>query len=178
MPQLKKIKAYDTIIKLILLSTAIALIISSSGCIHIDLGNPFKDPEKKPTEYQIVDKLDPPITQTFDFNNLNSIETSITKPFYVQDGTEWVNVSIEIIINTYFNTSIWNSTMIERYVTIIIDGPEGVYFDQKFTESTKFLRPLIPPSSGTWIIKVEGRGWGYEDTKDHFEISATAYEPV
>jgi hypothetical protein len=165
--------------KMVILFLLVVILTSICGCIHIDFGDPFKSPEQKPTEFQVITKPGFPVSHTFDIENDEDVEESKTQPFHVLKYTEWVNISIEVTINNFelINSSVINSSILERYVHVTIKGPEGLYLDQKFIESTKILRPLIPPTPGKWIVSVDARGFGYSGTYDSFKINVVAYEP-
>lgn len=158
----------------------IFLVFSTSGCIHIDLGDPFKDPEDKPLEFNVVTKQGFPINHTFDTLDDQRLEKSRTQPFIVFKHTKWVNVSISVVLNDFgfLNSSITNSTIIDRYVHISLKNPEGIYFDHNFKESEKRLVPLIPLTFGKWIVSVEAKGFGYGGTYDSFMVNVKANEPI
>ena len=80
----------------------IIIFLSTSGCIHIDLGNPFKSEEEKPPEYRIITKPGFPLKHTFNINDpWNPIESEKSQPFIVKKMTEWVNISINVVLNTF-----------------------------------------------------------------------------
>ena len=167
--------------KIATISIIIILVLLTSGCIHIDLGNPFHEPKPKITEYKIVTKEGFPIKHVFNFAEDPDFMHSQTKPFYVYKGTEWVNISIIIVINTYMvinNTPI-NLSFLERYVKITIKNPEGkVDYQKRFVESVEQLRPVDKPETGTWIVEVEAKGIGDDETYDYYEVNVVAYEPA
>ena len=166
----------------ILIALLIVLTVLSSGCIHIDFGDPFKTHEPRPKEFQIVTKEGFPLNHTFDTISDQAFEITKTKPFYVKEYTEWVNISIEVVINKIenINTSIINlSTLLDRSVKVKLTGPNDiVYYQQEFTESDSRLLPVVPPSVGVWKVEVIAKGFGYGDIHDSFEIIVIAYEPT
>jgi hypothetical protein len=166
--------------KIFLISLLVILLISSSGCIHVDLGNPFKEPEPEVTDFRIITKEGFPLTHVFNFEEDSDIRHSDTQPFYVKKDTEWVNISIIVIINNYefLNNSPLNISFLEQYVRVTLTGPnEEIYYSNKFTESAELLRPLDAPESGRWIVAVEAKGFGYQGNYDSYTINVVAYEP-
>ena len=152
-----------------------------SGCIHIDFGNPFKDKEPEPTEFQIITKEGFPIYYKFDIYEDPELKYSKTQPFYIPKGTEWINISIIVVFESYeyMNLSIINLSSLERYVHITVTNPENeIIYGEKFMESVELLRSPMPPTPGPWIVGIEAKGMGYEDTYDYFEINVVTYEPV
>jgi hypothetical protein len=162
------------------ISFLVLLLSFSTGCIHVDLGNPFQEPEPKVTDFSIVTKQGFPLQHVFNFEEDSDIKHSETQPFYVKKDTEWVNISIIVIINNYefINNSPVNITILEQYVRVTLTGPDDeIYYNNKFTESAELLRPLDAPESGRWIVSVEARGFGYQGNYDSYTINVIAYEP-
>jgi hypothetical protein len=168
--------------KIVLFAFLIIILISSSGCIHIDFGNPFKSEEPKKTEFEIKHKEGFPIAYEFDtLTNLN-IENSDTEPIAVKSSTEWVNITIKVVINDLelINTTpIANYTNFERSVLVkLLDPDNKPYYEKKFIETDEVRRQLSTPAPGAWIVTVDAVGIGYEDTKDSYWIDVFAFEPV
>jgi hypothetical protein len=157
------------------------LLVSTMGCIHVDFGNPFKKPEPKITGLDVVHKEGFPLTHIFKFDEGDSIQYSETQPFYIYKGTEWINISIIVTINSYnfINNSPINLSILERYVEIkLIDPEDKVPFRQKYIESTDRLVPVSLPTAGRWIVSVEAKGFGFEGTYDSYSVDVITYEPV
>ena len=162
--------------------TIILLLSSLSGCIHIDFGKPFKPEESEPPEYRIVQKEGFPISHSFDISVSLDPTYSETMPILVKKNTEWVNISIDVLINDFRfinNSPIENYSLLDRYVEVIITDPDGEdYYNKHFTETDEVKRQLSTPAPGPWVVKVEAVGLGYEDTKDSYRIDVIANEPV
>ncbi len=158
------------------------MIILTSGCIHLDLGKPFQSEEPEPTEYQIVTKEGFPITHTFDTLEDLDPTHSDTQPIRVKKGTEWVNISISVVINDFQiinNSPLENYTLLDRYVEVIIEYPnKDEYYRKRFEETDDVKRQLSTPAAGPWVVKVEAVGLGYGDTHDSYRINVIANEPV
>lgn len=155
----------------------ILMMLLTSGCIHIDLGNPFKDPEEKPIDYKITTKAE--LKHVFDMNEDPDGKYSETEPFYIQKHTEWINISITVEINSYdiLNSSLLNLSFLEQYVHVMITDPDGeLFYDKKFEESVDIKSP-IPPTTGPWKLQVDGKGWGDEENQDNYKIIVVVYEP-
>jgi hypothetical protein len=158
----------------------ILLLTFTTGCIHVDLGNPFQEPKPEVTDFSIVTKEGFPLQYVFNFEENSDIKHSETQPFYVKSETEWVNMSIIIIINNYeiLNNSPINISILEQYVRVTLTGPDDeIQYNKKFTESAELLRPLDVPESGRWIVAVEAKGFGYQGNYDSYTINVVAYEP-
>jgi hypothetical protein len=168
------------IIKALVVGVILILITLSSGCIHVDIGNPFQKPEPEIADYAIVTKEGFPLKHTFNLD-AGDIRYGETKPFYIKKGTEWANISIIVIINSYqiINGSPINISILEQYVKVSLRGPDDeVYYNDKFTESTEQLWPLNAPKTGRWIVAVDGQGFGTSGSNDYYEVNVVAYEPV
>jgi hypothetical protein len=167
-------------LKLLSIFLLILLLTFSTGCIHIDFGDPFKEPKPKVTDFRITTKEGFPLQHVFNFEEDNDIKHSETQPFYIKKDTEWVNVSIIIVINNYefVNNSPINISFLEQYVRVTLTGPDDeIYYNNKFTESAELLRPLDTPGSGRWIVAVEAKGFGYSGNYDSYTINVIVYEP-
>jgi hypothetical protein len=155
---------------------------SFSGCIHIDLGDPFKPEESEPPEYHIVAKEGFPISHSFNLQKSIDPTHSDTMPIRVKSGTEWVNISIKVVINDFNiinNSPIENYTQLDRYVEVTIDDPNAEqYYNKRFSESDEVRRQLSTPAPGPWVVKVEAVGLGWEDTEDSYLVDVIANEPV
>ncbi len=167
--------------KVLLVTVVTFLFIFSSGCIHVDLGNPFLEPEPKVTDYQIAPKEGFPLKHVFNIEVDSSTQFSETQPFYIEKGTEWFNISIIIVMNNYqyFNNSPINISFLEQYVKVTLTGPDDeIYYNTKFTESAEVIRPYDLPMTGLWIVAVEAKGFGYQGNYDSYEVNVVAYEPI
>lgn len=170
--------------KEIITITIIFILILTCGCIHIDFGNPFKSEKPKPPEYHIVTKEGFPMTHSFDISDpLNpDVKYSDTQPFIVKPKTDWVNISISIILNTYnfINDSpIGNYSLLDRYVYItILDPSDEKYYEKQFFESAEIKRQLSTPKPSDWKVLVEAIGLGYENIHDSYKINVIANEPI
>ena len=169
-------------IRIIALIMMFFLLIFSSGCIHIDFGDPFKSEEPEPTKYHIIQKDGFPFSYKFDTIEKRKIENNEAKPIIVKKGTEWVNISIKVVINefNFINDSpIANYTSLERYVQVVIVNPDNEeYYRKKFIESDEVKRQLSTPATGRWGVKVNAVGLGYQGTHDSYLIDALANEPM
>lgn len=158
------------------------ILVSSSGCIHIDFGNPFKSEEPKAKEFEIKHKVGFPITYEFDTLTDQNIKNSDSGPIAVKSDTEWVNITIKIVINDLelINTTpIANYTNFERSVLVkLLDPDNRPYYEKKFIETDEVRRQLATPAPGAWKVTVDAVGIGYGDTKDSYWIDVYAYEPV
>jgi hypothetical protein len=166
---------------LVIFST-LCLALTSAGCIHFDFGDPFRSEEPEPTEYHLMHKEDFPISHYFDFSQNLDPKHSETNPIVVKKGTQWVNVTIEVMLNDFSiinDTPIGNDSLVERYVHVIIQDPEGEeYYNTRFLESAEVKRSISLPTKGPWVVKVEALGFGYQEIRDYYIINAVAFEPI
>lgn len=171
-----------SVLKPMILAILILVLVFSSGCIHIDFGNPFKSEEEKPMEFEIKHKAGFPLSYEFDTWTNKNIENRDSAPIAVKTGTEWINITIKIVINDIelINlTPISNYTNFERSVLVKLLDPDNTpYYEKKFIETDEIRRQLSTPAPGPWVVTVEAIGLGYEDIKDSYWIDVFAYEPV
>lgn len=168
-------------IRPVLIFIIIFILLSLSGCVHIDLGNPFKTSEELPTDFHVITKAGFPMNHTFNTFEDGDLTFTDTQPFYVYEHTQWVNISIDVILNTgeTINFSIFNLSSFERFVHVIITDPyDEVYFEEHFLYTGDAFFPLTPPTAGGWVVAVEAKGVGYQDIRDFYGINVIAYEPV
>jgi hypothetical protein len=166
-------------LKIYLVAIFIFLIVGSCGCIHIDFGEPFGEPEPEITEFHVVTKEGFPIKHIFTNDEANQKHTE-TMPFNIKKETEWANISIKVEINNFgfINNSPINITFFEQYVYIIIEGPnEDIFFEHRYEESDMDIRPIPKPKEGVWIVRAEAKGFGNDETYDYYEVNVIAYEP-
>ncbi len=161
----------------------IFIILSISGCIHIDFGDPLRSEKPKPPEYHIVTKPGFPLKHVFDINDQwNPIESKETQPFIIKHKTEWFNISIEVVINTFnfINDSpLENYSFIDQFVHVtILDPDKEKYYDKEFFETDEVKRQLSTPKSGDWVVLVDAVGLGYGDIHDSYNINVIANEPI
>ena len=164
---------------------AISLIIYftlfTSGCIHIDLGNPFHEPEPELSTPHVVNKPGFPLTHEFDMREDQDLKYSETQPFYLPKGTEWINISITIVLNYYelINDTPLNTSLLDRYVIVKLTDPENnLQIDEEFTETDEVLRTIVSPQPGRWIVAVDARGWGNDEIHDYYIIDVISLEPT
>jgi hypothetical protein len=170
----------DRMTKTAVLVVILTLVTLSSGCVHVDIGNPFEKPKPKVTDYAIVTKEGFPLKHAFNLET-GDIRYGETKPFIIKKGTEWANISIIVVINDYqlINGSPINISFLEQYIKVSLKGPDDeIYYNDKFTESTELLWPLNEPETGRWIVAVDGQGFSTSGSNDYYEINVIAYEPV
>jgi hypothetical protein len=151
------------------------------GCIHVDLGGPFKTTEPEPKEYKTIHVEGFPLKHVFYTEEDPDTENSETQPFYLPAGTEWVNITIKIEINNYgyINNSPINISFIEQYVKIKITDPDKkTYFEKTYIETYDGLTSLDEPDKGTWIVWVEAKGFGNQNIHDNYVIDAISHQPV
>ena len=171
----------SSISRFFILSILLLILVSFSGCIHVDLGNPFKEPTPTIEGYYVVHKNGFPLAHTFKVDEGDSIKYSETQPFYIYKGTEWINISIIVSLNSYnlVNSSPINLSFLERYVEVsLIDPSDEVVYKEKFLESDDKLVPVNSPASGRWIVAVEAKGFGVQGTYDSYMVDLITYEPV
>ncbi len=172
-----------TKIKIVMIIIIFLLLISTSGCIHIDFGNPFIEEEPKPTTYNINTKMGFPMSHSFDVTDIRNpdIKYSDTQPFIIKKHTQWVNITIKVEIYQYsfFDISPFeNYTYFEQYVEVRIEKPnDEIYFEQKFIDTDEENRGLDSPEKGVWKVFVEAAGLGYEDVHDKYYINVIVNEP-
>ena len=167
-------------IRILCIFLLINLFIFSSGCIHVDLGNFFDEPEPEVKDYRINTKEGFPLKHVFNFEQDNSIKKSETQPFYIKKGTEWANLSIIVVINNYefINNSPIDLSLLEQFVHVTLTAPDdSLFYDNKFTESAEIIRPMDEPEPGRWIVAVDAKGFGYQGNYDSYEINIVVYEP-
>jgi hypothetical protein len=169
-------------LKTTILMILMIILVSSSGCIHIDFGNPFKTETPPPPEYRIKIKDGFPMSYTFDTLNDQDIQYSDAQPFYVKEDTQWINISMRVVVNTFNllnNSPLENYSFVDQQVKItILDPNDDHYFDKTFFETDDVKRQLSTPQPGRWAITVDAVGLGYQDTKDSYEIIVIANEPI
>ena len=122
------------------------------------------------------------MSHIFDTLNDQNIQYSDAQPFYVKKSTEWINISIRVVINTFNlinNSPFENYSFIDQQVAVTIFDPnDDHYFDETFIETDDVKRQLSTPQPGRWAVTVDAVGLGFEDTKDSFEIIVIANEPI
>jgi len=169
-------------VKILIVIIIVFLLTSTCGCIHIDFGNPFRSEKPKPPEYHIIKKPGFPLAHTFDIRESLDPTYSDTQPFIIKPDTEWINVTIVVVLNSYNfinNSPIANYSILDRYVKVTIRDPKDKkQLDETYVETTDVRRQFSYPMEGDWVVLVDAVGLGYEDTFDSYHVNVFVNEPI
>ena len=166
----------------IMLFILFILVLSSSGCIHTDFGDPFRTEKPPPPEFEILAKEGFPMQHVFDTASDQDIKFTDARPFFIKEKTKWINITVHVVLNTYNflnNSPLENYSFIEQYAKItILDPTDDDLFYWEFYETDDIKREVPTPLTGRWAVTVEAVGLGYGNTKDSYEINIIVNEPI
>jgi hypothetical protein len=150
-----------------LLTIAILLIVSTSGCIDINFAKSLIEDEPLPPEYVNVHQW----TLAHQFDSTIHEEDM---PVHIKSDTLWLNFSIEV--------SMERSLGILRFAEVVIYKPgehPGLFdehYRRSFNTSAEDNVNIENPARGEWKFHIEGRGGSFGGISDGYHVEVWSYE--